>query len=105
MPLFPIIAKFLAMIVAGLVFRALASIGFAYVAYTGLGSLVDTIDRYIKTAFSGLPSEVVAILGLAKIDIAINIIISAIVARLLLAGMDKFTGTITSLALLNRAGG
>lgn len=105
MPLFPIIAKFLAMIVAGLVFRALASIGFAYIAYTGLGSLVDTIDSYIKATFGQLPSEVVAILGLGKVDIAINIMISAVVARLLLAGMDKVTGTITSLALLNRAGG
>lgn len=105
MPLLPVLAKFLAMIVAGLVFRALASLGFAYITYTGLGSLVDTVKVHIVTMFGSVPPAVSAILGMAKIDIAINIIISAIVARLLLSGMDKVTGTITSLAMLNKAGG
>lgn len=103
--LFPLIAKFLAMVVSGLVFRALFSLGFAYITYTGLGSLVDTVKGHIVILFGSLPPAVSAILGMAKIDIAINIMISAIVARLLLSGMDKVTGTITSLALLNKAGG
>ncbi len=105
MPLFPIIAKFLAMVVSGLVFRALASIGFAYVTYSGISSLVESADSYIKGLFSGLPPYVSAILGIAKIDVAINIIIAAVITRLLLAGMDKVTGTITSMAVLNKAAG
>ena len=102
---FPLLAKFLAMVVSGLVFRALASIGFAYITYTGLGSLVATVKGHIVTLFGSLPPAVASILGMAKIDVAINIMISAIVARLLLSGMDKVTGTITSMALLNKAGG
>lgn len=102
---FPLLAKFLAMVVAGLVFRALAAIGFGYLSYVGIGSLVDSAGDYIRSLFAELPSQVLAIMGLGKVDVAINIVLSAIIARLLLAGMDKVTGTITSIALLNKAGG
>ena len=113
--LLPLLATFLGSIVSGLVFRALASLGFAYVAYVGIGRLIDTVDGYIKGLFSAIPAPVAAILGMAKIDVAINIIIAAVcllavlisggIARLMLAGMDRITGTITGLALLNKAGG
>lgn len=102
---FPLLAKFLAMVVAALVFRALAAIGFGYLSYVGIGSLVDSAGGYIRSLFVELPSQVLAIMGLGKVDVAINIVLSAIIARLLLAGMDKVTGTITSIALLNKAGG
>lgn len=101
----PLIARFLALVVSGLVFRALATLGFAYLTYTGIGSLVESIESSVRATFSGLPSEVMAIMGLAKVDVALNIMLTAIVARLVLAGMDRVTGTITSLALLNKAGG
>lgn len=102
--LFPLIAKFLALVVSGLVFRALASLGFAYVSYTGLTSLIDSLKGYIVGLFSAVPSDVVMILGLAKIDVAFNIMLSAVVARLALAGMDRVSGTITALAIGARAG-
>jgi hypothetical protein len=105
MPLLPILATFLGSIVSGLVFRALASLGFAYMSYVGIGQLIDSVDGYIKGLFSGIPPSVAAVMGMAKIDVAINIMIAAVIARLLLAGMDKVTGTITGLALLNKAGG
>lgn len=105
MPILPIIATFLGSIVSGLVFRALASLGFAYVSYVGIGHLIDQVDGYVKTLFGAVPPQVAAILGMAKFDVAINIILAAVIARLLLAGMDKVTGTITGLALLNKVGG
>lgn len=100
--LFPLIAKFLALVVSGLVFRALASLGFAYITYTGLNSVVDTIKSYTVGLFSSVPPDVVQILGLAKIDIAFNIMLSAVVARLALAGMDRVSGSLTAIALLTR---
>lgn len=103
--LLPLLATFLGSIVSGLVFRALASLGFAYIAYVGIGQLIDTVDGYVKGLFSAIPQPVAAILGMAKVDVAINIIIAAVIARLMLAGMDRITGTITGLALLNKAGG
>lgn len=105
MPLLPILATFLGTIISGLVFRALASLGFAYMSYVGIGQLIDSVDGHIQGLFGALPSSVAAILGMAKVDVAINIMIAAVIARLLLAGMDKVTGTITGLALLNKAGG
>lgn len=105
MPILPIIATFLGSIVSGLVFRALASLGFAYVSYVGIGYFIDQIDDYVKVLFGAVPPPVAAILGMAKLDVAINIILAAVIARLLLAGMDKVTGTITGLALLNKVGG
>ena len=105
MPLLPILATFLGSIVSGLVFRWFASLGFAYMSYVGIGRLIDTVDVYIKGLFGAVPPSVAAVLGMAKVDVAINIVIAAVIARLLLAGMDKVTGTITGLALLNKAGG
>lgn len=105
MPILPIIATFLGSIVSGLVFRALASLGFAYVSYVGIGHLIDQADGYVKTLFGAVPPQAAAILGMAKLDVAINIILAAVIARLLLAGMDNVTGTITGLALLNKVGG
>lgn len=103
MPLLPIIASFLGAIVSGLVFRALASLGFAYISYVGIGHLIDSVDSHIHVLFGAIPPSAAAILGMAKIDVVLNIMIAAVLARLLLAGMDKVTGTITGLALLNKA--
>jgi len=100
--LFPLIAKFLALVVSGLVFRALASLGFAYVTYSGLNSVIDTIKSYTIGLFAAVPDDVVLILGLAKIDVAFNIMLAAVVARLALAGMDRVSGTLTALALVSR---
>lgn len=101
--LFPLIAKFLALVVSGLVFRALASLGFAYVSYTGFGSLMDSVKGHVIGLFSSVPSDVVMILGLAKIDVAFNIMLAAVMARLALAGMDRVSGTLTALALVGKA--
>jgi len=100
-----IIGRVLLWIAAGVVFRALSALGFAYLTYTGIGSLMDKIESYIKQLFGALPIEIVQIMGIAKFDVAINIVLAALMARLLLVGMDKFTGTATAMALMNRAGG
>jgi len=100
-----IIGRVLLWIAAGVVFRALSALGFAYLTYTGIGSLMDKIESYIKQLFGVLPVEIVQIMGIAKFDVAINIVLAALMARLLLVGMDKLTGTATAMALMNRAGG
>jgi len=98
------IGRVLIWIITGLVFRALAALGFAYATYTGVGELMSKIESYVKQLFSGIPSEIVQILGIAKFDIAINLVLAALVARLLLVGLDKVTGTITAFSLYNRYG-
>jgi hypothetical protein len=95
----PLIATFLGSIVAGLAFRILASLGFAYVTYQGINFLINNTKSYIVGLFSSLPPEIAAILGMAKVDIAVNIIIAAVIARLMLSGLSQATGTITALML------
>lgn len=96
LPLLPVLATFLGSIVAGLAFRVLTALGIAYATFTGLNELLDYADDYIKAQFAILPIEIVQIFGLAKIDVCINIIISAIVARFVLSGMGRASGAITS---------
>ena len=103
--LLPILATFLGSIVAGLAFRVLATLGFAYMTYVGVGALIDSVQSQVQGLFSAVPPSAAAILGMAKVDVAINIMIAAVTARLLLAGMDKVTGSITALALMSKAGG
>jgi len=90
---------FLLTIVGSLVFRALFALGFAYVTFVGLDSLMDSLKIYVHGLFSALPFEVAHLLGLANVDIAINITFAAISARLLLVGMDKLTGRVSKLSL------
>ncbi|MBP8170682.1 MAG: DUF2523 domain-containing protein [Pseudomonas sp.] len=94
-----LVAGFLGSIVSGLLFRALASLGFAYVAYSGLTLLINNTKSYVVGLFSSLPVEVAQILGLARVDVALNIIFAAIIARFVLMGMDKATGALTALML------
>lgn len=101
--MFPLVAAFLGSIVAGLAFRVLASLGFAYMTYVGVGMLIDSVESQLTALFSAIPPSAAAILGMAKVDVAINIVIAAVTTRALLSGMDKVTGSITALALLNRA--
>jgi len=89
-------------IVGSLVYRALAALGFAYLTFVGVSSLMDSIKSHVHGLFSGVPPEVAAIMGLANIDIAINIIFGAMAARLLLVGMDKLTGRVTKLSILGK---
>jgi len=93
---------FLLTIVSSLVFRALFALGFSYLTFVGLNSLMDSLKSYVHSLFSALPVEVAHLLGLAKVDIAINITFAAIAARLLLVGMDKLTGRVSKLSLLGK---
>jgi len=89
-------------IASGLVFRALATLGFGYVAYKGINTFFDSVKAFAQDQFSVVPVQIMQIFGLAKIDVCINIILAALTARLLIAGLGKVTGTLTTLALINR---
>jgi len=93
---------FLLTIVGSLVFRALFALGFGYLTYVGFTNLMDSLKNHVYSLFSSVPVEVAHLMGLANIDIAINIMFGAIAARLLLVGMDKLTGRVSKLSLLGK---
>jgi hypothetical protein len=91
---------FLAALLGGLVSaagsfvgRALIALGIGYVSYTGISALLNWIKSQVVSYLAGAPTNVVAIMGLLKIDVAVSIIFSAFAARLVLQGLtsDKVT--------------
>ncbi|WP_312723688.1 DUF2523 domain-containing protein [Stutzerimonas nitrititolerans] len=94
---FAAIFSFLSTAVGPLVKQVLKALGIGMVSYVGLQIMVDQVRGYVTSNFAGLPSDVVAVLGLAKVDIAVNIVLAAVITRAIVAGMDKASGSITKL--------
>lgn len=76
-------------IAATLAGRVLLSLGFMAVTYTGLSVTLDWLKAQALTAIHGLPAEVVAMLAYMKVGVAISIIVSAILARMVLDGLSS----------------
>lgn len=94
---FAAIFSFLATIAGPLVKRVLVALGIGMVTFAGFQLSVNAAKSYVQSNFSGLPSDVVHILGLLKVDVAINIVFAAVITRAVIAGMDKVTGGISKL--------
>jgi hypothetical protein len=76
-------------IVGRLVTTAMRYLSIGAVTYYGVNFVVGESKDYILANFITAPPLVQHILGLMKVDIAINILLSAISMRLILAGIDK----------------
>ena len=67
-------------------------LGFGYVTYQ-LGSYaLDSLFNYVKDQFTGLPSEMITMLSLAKVDEFISVIFAAFAAKIFLAGFRSKDG-------------
>lgn len=71
--------------------RALAGVGFGLVTTYGLFALFGQLSSYVSSSFSGLPSDVLAFMGLMRIDSAFSVILSAATAKQVILGWNKFT--------------
>ena len=78
----------LAPLLEALFFRLLVAVGIGIGTYVGVGSLFDSIQSNLIASFTGASADVLAFAYLLNIDRAINLVFSAIVARLTLAGMS-----------------
>lgn len=76
-------------IVGSLVGRVLLSLGVGFVAFNGVQSLMSSMKAQVISQFSGLPSTIVGILAVTKVDVAISIVFSAIAARLVINGLQS----------------
>lgn len=89
MPAFLWVAQFLWMIAGPLVMTVLRAIGFGFVTYFGFNALINAARDYMITNMGNPGVAIQQILGLAKIDIAINIMLSAVFTRFIIAGINK----------------
>lgn len=74
-----------------LVKMVLKALGVGIVSYVGINLVLTEATDVIMVNMLGLPIEVQQILGLLKLDVAINIILSAITTKLTLGGLNKLT--------------
>lgn len=93
----PAIFLFLSSIVGPLVAKVLTSLGMGTVTYIGITVLLSSVKTYIIGNVTGLPHDILLILGMAKVDIAVNIMLSAVAARAALSGVNLSTGKRSSI--------
>lgn len=72
-----------------LAWKLLSGLGFAAISYVGLKLVIDQLKDYAFSSLGALPIEWINVLGLLKIDVCLNIIFSAYLARMVLSGMNS----------------
>lgn len=93
----PAIFLFLSSIVGPLAAKILTSLGIGAITYVGITALLAAVRVQLLGSVTGMPADVLALFGLIKLDIAVNIMLSAVAARAALSGMNSSTGKKTSL--------
>jgi len=83
------IVQMLLIIAVPIVKMVLRAIGFAVVSYVGFNLLIDQARSYLMAEMGSVAVPVQQILGLAKIDVAINMYLAAVTTRALMAGWLK----------------
>lgn len=72
--------------------KLLAALGIGAVTYIGMNAIVDQAKQHVMTSLQGMPADVVQLIGLTRMDVAVNIIFAAIATRMTLAGVNKLSG-------------
>lgn len=68
--------------------KLLRGLGFAAVSYVGVEALLSQAKTYVFSQIGSMPAQYLAVLGMLKIDVCLNILFSAYVARAILGGMN-----------------
>lgn len=92
MPIFiAAIGGMLLNLVGSLVGRVLVALGIGVVTYTGISASLAFLKQQAIASFFSLPPEVLSIVGAMKVGVAISIVSSALVARMVLNGLTGDT--------------
>jgi hypothetical protein len=83
------LGPFLLSIAGSLVARVLLSLGMGFVSYAVLTSLASTVTQAIQSSYYALPAVPLALLNLAGLGVALNIICSALITRAGLMAVKK----------------
>lgn len=82
-------AQLIIMMVLPLVKMVMRAVGVGFVTYVGSNLIIGQAKDYIISHAGVMGGLLQQFLGLAKIDVAINIYFAAITTRMVLAGLDK----------------
>lgn len=87
-----IVASFIFHVIVPLVIKVIKGLGVGAVLYVGINIIMGEAEAYITANLGATSADLRGLLGLAKVDIAINILLSAISTRLVLSGVNSITG-------------
>jgi len=71
--------------------RALVALGISVVSYTGFSATFGWLKSGALSALNGMGADYVNLLAYMKVGVAINIIFSALLARMVLKGLSSDT--------------
>ena len=80
-------------VVVPLARRVLLALGLSVATYTGIGALWTNIQESIWTSLGGASASILTVLGLARVDDGIKVVLSAGSAVLVLRGLNMASGT------------
>jgi len=85
------------MIVKPLVMMVLRVLGIGMVSYLGINFVIGQAKDYMLANMGNVAQSIQMVLGLAKIDVALNMYFAAITTRMVLTGIDKLADRRTRL--------
>lgn len=85
---FVYLATMISAVIGPLIKKALKFLGIGMVTYIGFNLVINEAKDALLAKFGALDSPVQMLLGLAQIDVAINIMFSAVATRALMAGFS-----------------
>ena len=71
--------------------RVLVALGVGVVTYMGVQVGIDSLLSNLDSAIHGVPADILGLLGFMRVGEAMNIVISAMSARMLLNGLQGDT--------------
>ncbi len=85
------VGAFLLALVQPILARILVALGFSVVSLVGMQALLDGLIAATRNAWGGLPSQLLALAGLAGIGQALGIIMGAVLTRILIWQLSRAT--------------
>lgn len=85
------IGAFLLALVQPILARILVALGFSVVSLVGMQALLSTLITATQNAWGGLPSQILALAGLAGVGQALGIITGAVMTRVMIWQLSKAT--------------
>lgn len=76
-------------LVGSMVGRVLIALGMSFVTFGGISVLFSGLKSIVVSNLGYMPQKILLLLGYVKIDVAITMIFSAMVARLVLMGLSN----------------
>lgn len=83
------LAQLFLIIVLPIVKMVLKALGIGVIAYIGINLVISEGKDYLLANIGNAAPAIQMVLGLAKIDIAINMYFAAITTRMVLSGLNK----------------